>query len=252
MASFAAAWISPPCNSISPAPARAAVLARGKKGAGGPAAAQTSPDGRRLSVEDAAREIQKNAKGVDKGRLDRLALEMNRAEKELRDLDAAATTGEAKEQLAQAKVDYAKLKDSYETQRQAALNSRAGAIRANQEGTLGVNLSVSNERLRNQMQTSQTATRWLGSRNALEVGGIWIDETYTANHKTVAVKAMSNAYFRILDRHPDVRKVFSIGNHLVWVSPSQVALVLDPAAGAEEMADADIDNLFVATPPMNK
>jgi hypothetical protein len=43
-----------------------------------------------------------------------------------------------------------------------------------------------------------------------------------------------------------MRRVFQLGNYLVWVTPSQDALVLDTSAGAEEMSDADIDRLFVA------
>jgi len=37
-----------------------------------------------------------------------------------------------------------------------------------------------------------------------------------------------------------------MGNHLVWVTPSNTALVLDQSHGQEEMSDADIDRLFVA------
>jgi Ca-activated chloride channel family protein len=62
----------------------------------------------------------------------------------------------------------------------------------------------------------------------------------------VTVKAMSKAYFRILERQPNLRRVFQLGNYLVWVTPSQGALVIDANAGAEEMPDADIDRLFVA------
>ena len=93
-----------------------------------------------------------------------------------------------------------------------------------------------------------TRASWLGTRNALEVGGIWIDEAFCAEHKTITVKAQSAAYFRILERHPESRKVFRISNNLVWVSPSQVALVIDQANGQEELTDAAIDALFVAAP----
>ena len=56
---------------------------------------------------------------------------------------------------------------------------------------------------------------------------------------------MSNAYFRMLERQPSVRKVFQMGNHLVWVTPSNTALVLDLSHGQEDMSDVDIDRLFV-------
>jgi len=42
-------------------------------------------------------------------------------------------------------------------------------------------------------------------RKLLEVGGVWIDEGYCEKTPTVAVKAQSDAYFRILERHPEVK-----------------------------------------------
>ena len=62
----------------------------------------------------------------------------------------------------------------------------------------------------------------------------------------VTVKAMSNAYFRILERQPNIREVFQLGNHIVWVSPSGTALIIDQGDGREELPDAEIDRLFVA------
>jgi Ca-activated chloride channel family protein len=63
--------------------------------------------------------------------------------------------------------------------------------------------------------------------------------------KTVTVKAQSPAYFRILERQKMARQAFQLGNHLVWVTPSNTALVVDAANGVEMMSDADIDRLFV-------
>ncbi len=115
-----------------------------------------------------------------------------------------------------------------------------------QGGNLGVYLSCDNAALRNQCQLVQTATRWVGGRNCLEIGGVWIDEAYDAKLKTVTVKAASEAYFRILERHPSTKNVFRISNHLVWVTPSGTALIVDSTTGLETMPDADIDALFVA------
>jgi Ca-activated chloride channel family protein len=121
---------------------------------------------------------------------------------------------------------------------------KLGNVTNVQGGKLGVDLSLDTNGMRNQVRLVQTAQRWLGTRNALEVGGVWIDEAYEAKMKTVTVKATSEAYFRILERHPSVRNVFSMGNHLVWVTPSGTALVIDTSTGAETMPDADIDALF--------
>ncbi len=223
-----------------------------KNGAAAPAPAQKRADGKILTVEDAARGLQATAGEGGKNRLDRLATEITQAERELAELDFKASDKESKDQAKLARRKFDDLKGNYDTQRDAAYQMKQGQFRNTQQGTLGVNLSVNNEKLRNQMQVGQSATRWLGTRNAIEVGGIWIDEAFCSEHKTIAVKAMSPAYFRILERHPEAKNVFRISNHLVWVTPSQAAIVIDPLAGAEEMADDAIDNLFVAVPPAKK
>ena len=65
---------------------------------------------------------------------------------------------------------------------------------------------------------------------------------------TLSIKAMSKAYFRIIERHDSARDVFRLGNHLVWVTPSGTALIIDVNNGREEVTDADIDRLFTAAP----
>ena len=54
----------------------------------------------------------------------------------------------------------------------------------------------------------------------MEVGGVWVDDGFTPKTKAVVIKAQSNAYFRILQKRPEVKDVFRLGNHLVWVTPS--------------------------------
>jgi Ca-activated chloride channel family protein len=78
----------------------------------------------------------------------------------------------------------------------------------------------------------------------MDVGGVWIDEGFGPKTKAVTVKAQSDAYFRILERHPTVSKVYQLGNHVVWMTPSGSALVVDTRAGNERMTDTEIDGLF--------
>ena len=177
-------WTSRTCASSLPgAGAAAALAAADSAAADGPAAgadraptAEGSTRRRRGS-----RTPRQGPKSVGKSRLDRLALEMNKAEQELRDLDAnGQRRRSAKDDVAQAKEELRRAEGQLRNAAPGrAQLQRAAAIRATQEGTLGVNLSVNNAQLRNQTQTSQTATRWLGTRNALEIGGIWIDEAFT-------------------------------------------------------------------------
>jgi Ca-activated chloride channel family protein len=115
-----------------------------------------------------------------------------------------------------------------------------------QTGKLGVDLSCETNNLRSQSQLlTNSAVRRVGATNCLEVGGVWIDEAYNAKLKTVTIKAMSLAYFKLLERQPSVRQVLQLGNHLVWVTPSNTALVIDVNNGVTMMSDKEIDALFV-------
>ncbi len=209
-------------------------LGGGLGGPGVPPPGLSSPSGEKKSVADFIKQTQKeNGEAAQK-----------RTKLAAKDLDKAAKLAE------QNKSDgyLSKLRDAklnFDAQIKAEEELRRGNLHAVQTGKIAFELSCYSNMLRSQNQLKQTAQRWIGTRNCLEVGGVWIDEAYNAKRKIVNVKAMSNAYFRILERHPETRKIFSISNHMVWVTPSGVALVLDQNNGVEEMKDAEIDRLFV-------
>ena len=106
--------------------------------------------------------------------------------------------------------------------------------------------------LRSQDRLTQTANQLVYGRNCLEVGGLWIDDGFTADLKTVIVKAQSDAYFKILEKNPKMKDVYRLGNHLVFVTPSKIALVIDQNDGKEALTDAEIDHLFAAAKPETK
>jgi len=128
---------------------------------------------------------------------------------------------------------------------QALANLRNGQYRLNQIDKQGVHLSCYTNDLKNQCRVTQTAQKRVASRNCMEIGGVWIDEDYTAKTPTVTVKAQSDAYFRILEKQPQVKDVYQLGNHVVWMTPNGTALVIDTSEGKEKLEDADIDTLFV-------
>jgi Ca-activated chloride channel family protein len=134
-------------------------------------------------------------------------------------------------------------KGAYDRAREALRRRDAGAVQA---GKLGVDLSVQTQNLRNQSRLEQTALRQVYGRNCLEIGGVWIDEGFDAKMPAVVVKAQSDAYFQLLQRHPRIKELFLLGNHLVWVTPSGTALVIDTTQGKDRLTDAEIDKLFVA------
>jgi Ca-activated chloride channel homolog len=113
-----------------------------------------------------------------------------------------------------------------------------------QTGKLGVDLAQNSCALRNQDRLSLTANRRANGRQVLEVGGVWIDDAFKTDMKTIVVKSQSDAYFKILDKQPGMKDVYRLGNHVVWVAPSGTALVLDQNAGKEALTDVEIDGLF--------
>ena len=121
-----------------------------------------------------------------------------------------------------------------------------GEYKNAQVGKVGLDVAVCANNLRTQERLSQTANRLAGGRNCLELGGLWIDEGFTADLKTVVVKAQSDAYFKILEKRPEMKDVFRLGNHLVYVTPSQTALVIDVNDGKEKITDEEVAALFTA------
>jgi Ca-activated chloride channel family protein len=191
--------------------------------------------GAAVKVADFARQAQGKGKDGELARK-RARLEEDRFKEMPKDRNA--TKGEVK--ALEAAREQKKAYDKARIALARRLNSEV------QAGKLGVDLSVQANNLRAQYRLSQTALRQANGRNCLELGGVWIDEGFKADMKTVTVRAQSAAYFRILQRQPKIKDVFKLGNHLVWVTPSGVALVIDTSDGVSKLTDKEIDALFVA------
>src|SRR5208282_5745684 len=138
------------------------------------------------------------------------------AERELKD-DSKGLGGAGPQQSAEAKKEAFEKLNAYRDARKAYDRDGKDGVQA---GKLGVDLSLNYQNLRTQTRLEQTALKNVQGRNCVELGGVWIDEGYGAKTKSVTVKAQSDAYFKILDKHPQVRDVFRLGNHLVWITPS--------------------------------
>ena len=199
-----------------------------------------APGGRPGRVEDFA----KQQAGAD-GKGD--ALGANRGAATDRDLNKALDDLKG-EKDAKRRVELVtevkKLQEQKETYDRASYALKARDQRGYQTGKLGVDLAVQSNNLHCQDKLSLTANRQANGRQVLELGGVWIDEAFKPDMPTVVVKAQSDAYFRVLERHPGMRDVYRLGNHVVWVAPSGTALVIDPADGKEQLTDAEIDALF--------
>jgi Ca-activated chloride channel family protein len=166
-------------------------------------------------------------------------LAFNRGEYAQKELEEGAKGGKDAKKLQQALETKTAYDDAFR-----AIRRRDG--NAVQTGRLGVDLSCRMQDLRNQAQLERTALRQAYGRNCMEIGGVWIDEDFDAKMPTVVVKAQSNAYFQLLNRKPKLKEVLQLGNHLVWVTPSKTALVIDTTQGKEDLSDAEIEKMFVA------
>ena len=159
----------------------------------------------------------------------------------------------AKEELAQKLLDSVKdARDQVTNFDQARQLYARGEYKNAQAGKLGVDVAMCANNLRSQDRLTQTANQLVNGRNCLEVGGLWIDEGFTADLKTVVVKAQSDAYFKILEKNPKMKDVYRLGNHLVFVTPSKIALVIDQNDGKDTLSDAEIETLFIAAKPESR
>ncbi len=166
-------------------------------------------------------------------------LQKQQVDDSLKALKPEESKSVAAESLKKAQRD----QDNYDN---AKKNYESGRLSSNQTGTLGVDLSLASTNLRNQNQLSQTANRAAYGRNCVEVGGVWIDDKFEKKMPIVAIKAQGTAYFRILEKQAQMKDVYRLGNHVLWVTPNGNALVIDPKEGKDTLTDEEIDKLFAA------
>ena len=197
--------------------------------------------GRQSKLADFAREVQKVAGELAKNRgdfQDRLFRQLSRDEGAGKS-DATPAEREALELFAEAK----RMKGTFD---QAYFNFRNGRLRQNQVSKLGVDLAVCTNILKCQSRLQANAIQRVANRNCMEIGGVWIDEAFTAKTPTLSIKAQSDAYFQILERQPQMKEVFQLGNHVVWITPNGTGLVIDTTDGKDKMSDREIDLLFAS------
>jgi Ca-activated chloride channel family protein len=117
-------------------------------------------------------------------------------------------------------------------------------LRRAQENRLGVDLSMQIGQLKGEAQTRRAAARQAAQRQMVEVGGVWIDEGFDPKMPQMVVKALSDGYFRLLEKRPELKEVFQLGNYLIYVTPSGTALIIDLQDGKEQLSDEEIARLF--------
>ncbi|MBI2194398.1 MAG: VWA domain-containing protein [Planctomycetes bacterium] len=73
--------------------------------------------------------------------------------------------------------------------------------------------------------------------------GVWTDESWKPENKPVEVKYMSDAYFRLIERDTQLKKVFALGERVLVVLKSGKAILVGET-GKEDLTDGELDELF--------
>jgi Ca-activated chloride channel family protein len=136
--------------------------------------------------------------------------------------------------------------ESEEEEEEEDWQATGNALQATHSGKAGVDLSLQLNQLRNQDRMARATLRTAAGRTCLNLSGVWTDQEFDAKLPVVKIKAQGDAYFSILQRHPEMAEVFRLGNRVVWVTPNRSVLVIDPTDGLQQMSDDEVDRLFVA------
>lgn len=84
-----------------------------------------------------------------------------------------------------------------------------------------------------------SAARTIGGKTFLHVDGIWIDETVTPDVKPVELKYLGSAYFKLLELRPELKEIFALGEHVLWVSPTGQAIFIT-TEGRDEVPEEEL------------
>jgi Ca-activated chloride channel family protein len=76
-----------------------------------------------------------------------------------------------------------------------------------------------------------------------EYRSIWVDERFDGGCEVTRVKFGSDAYFKILDRRPELVEMFKIGTSVLIVTAKGKALLIG-SEGEASLADSQVDALF--------
>lgn len=78
--------------------------------------------------------------------------------------------------------------------------------------------------------------------------GMWVDERFEAGNAVTAVKFGSAAYFRLIEKHPELIDALKVAATLLYVTAPGKALVVGPS-GEERVTDQQIAELFRSAAP---
>jgi Ca-activated chloride channel family protein len=84
-------------------------------------------------------------------------------------------------------------------------------------------------------------SRHVGDRTFMMKDGRWLDARYKDEARRVSVKPFSPAYFALMEKLPELKAMFALGER-VTVAGRAVTLLLD-TQGAEQLSAADLASI---------
>ena len=119
-------------------------------------------------------------------------------------------------------------------------------------GKAAIDLAQHLAELKREARAPSSATfRTVGGRRFHKVGDSWVDQGYKPSMQTLRVRLLGKAYFRLLSRHPELGRIFALGNQVTWVSPSGTAVIVSKE-GPDEVDNATLDRLFEHRAPRGR
>ena len=92
------------------------------------------------------------------------------------------------------------------------------------------------------------AVRAIAGQRFRKIEDVWVDDRFDPSARVLNLQFLGAAYFRLLERHPELKEILALGDRVVWVSPSGTVLVID-TTGGDQVADAILDGLFAPAKP---
>jgi Ca-activated chloride channel family protein len=96
--------------------------------------------------------------------------------------------------------------------------------------------------VRSDGKTAVSLVKRIDERTFYFYAGFWVDGDFTDKLEKLHVKYLSDGYFSLLEKLPDLKKVFAIGERLIVVV-NKTALVVDDE-GKEKLDDAEMKALL--------
>jgi hypothetical protein len=126
------------------------------------------------------------------------------------------------------------------TETSAGSTLEAGAT----SGAAAIDLSQRLAELKTEARAQASSTlRTVASRRFRKLGDAWVDEGYKPGIPSIRVRVLGAAYFWLLARRPELGRIFALGEHVTWVSPSGTAIIVSKD-GPNEIDHATLDRLF--------